>query len=495
MVTSEYKYSLNNFFKNFENSYHIPSFSLMKYIYKDAVEDKRFVAYHPYSQSFIELNQIEALVLKLIELGRTPHDIASVLNINENTIYTIANEFYETISSLKPNEILKYDVPDTLWLIIPSCNMRCKYCYVAGGAAFPTTKVEASKIISIIDNVVSIFPTINYLVFFGGEPLTEFSIIKAIVEKFNGLLRFGIVTNATLIDNEILEFLDSYKDVIDLTISIDGPKVVHDLNRVYRDGKGTYKRVIKSIEMLKDHEITFDIEATYTYEAMELGYTILDVVKYLSEFSPYIIIKPSDYVITLNAGLRFEHSFLANIIIDYVSAAIRELLSTRPRFYDLALSVALAMIGRRATKVVACPFMRFITILPNGSITSCHMLIDLVLNNDHSNTDFEKVIRQWFNNTLLILKQYTKCIDARDTWFMSIQDICPAELFGGLRGFIDGRVNCPVRIPMYIKSIIESFWDSIIINVYRLQYEDKLDTVYDNVSKMMSIRRRRYKVE
>ena len=486
MVTSMHKYSFNYFFQNFESSYHIPSFSLMKYIYKDAIEDGRFVAYHPYSQSFIELDRIEALVLKLIELGKTPHEIASVLNLSEKIIYKITSEFYEAIKHLKPNEVLEYNTPDTLWLIVPSCNMRCRYCYVAGGTVFPESRIEINKVISIIDDIISIFPAINYLVFFGGEPLTEFNAIKSIVKRFDGLLRFGIVTNATLIDNEVLEFLDSYKDIIDLTISIDGPKIVHDLNRIYRDGKGTYERVIKSIHMLKDREMIFDIEATYTYEAMELGYSILDIVEFLSEFSPYIIIKPSDYVATLNAGLRFEHSFLAHIIVDYVSAVFKELLSTRPKFYDLALSIALAMIGRRATKIVACPFTRFITILPNGNIASCHMLIDLSL---RGNADFKKVLRQWFNNLLLTLKRYTKCIDVHDSWFMSIQDICPAELFGGLRRFVSGEISCPMKIPMYIKSIIESFWDSVIINVYKFQYEGKLDMIYDRVSRMMSLRR------
>jgi uncharacterized protein len=57
-------------------------------------------------------------------------------------------------------------------------------------------------------------------------------------------------TNGTLINEEIVKFIKEYK--VFLSISLDGDKHTHDKNRIFINGNGTYDKLLKNIETLKD---------------------------------------------------------------------------------------------------------------------------------------------------------------------------------------------------------------------------------------------------
>jgi uncharacterized protein len=91
----------------------------------------------------------------------------------------------------------------------------------------------------------------------GGEPLLlGKSKLKNIVETLRYSLPLdcllGIQTNGILITEEILDFC--YDTRTTISVSIDGPQQINDRYRVGHDGKGTFDRVIKGIETLKNHK-------------------------------------------------------------------------------------------------------------------------------------------------------------------------------------------------------------------------------------------------
>jgi uncharacterized protein len=93
------------------------------------------------------------------------------------------------------------------------------------------------------------------VVFFGGEPLSNLGLIKAVVDyaetkgKAEGKkVDFSLTTNATLLTEEIVDYLDAHR--FGLAISIDGPKTFHDLRRKTVGGKGTYDTVSEKVRML-----------------------------------------------------------------------------------------------------------------------------------------------------------------------------------------------------------------------------------------------------
>ncbi len=93
------------------------------------------------------------------------------------------------------------------------------------------------------------------VVFFGGEPLSNLALIKEVVayaeDRFGTLgkrVDFTLTTNATLLTEEIVDWLNAHR--FGLTVSMDGPKALHDKNRKTVGGKGTYNVVASKTRML-----------------------------------------------------------------------------------------------------------------------------------------------------------------------------------------------------------------------------------------------------
>lgn len=92
-----------------------------------------------------------------------------------------------------------------------------------------------------------------FISFHGGEPLlAEKRFYSTAVEYArksitNTEVIFTIQTNGTLLTEEWCQFLKTLD--IQVSISIDGPKQLHDLFRVYHSTKGSFEDVIKGIEM------------------------------------------------------------------------------------------------------------------------------------------------------------------------------------------------------------------------------------------------------
>lgn len=98
--------------------------------------------------------------------------------------------------------------------------------------------------------------------FFGGEPLINFKLIKEVVQRakqlYSGKILFLMTTNASLLTNDKIDFLmenDFY-----LTISLNGDKQEHDRMRVYSNGRGTYDDIIKKLYLIREKNIDYYIK-------------------------------------------------------------------------------------------------------------------------------------------------------------------------------------------------------------------------------------------
>lgn len=142
----------------------------------------------------------------------------------------------------------------SLHIVVPTlrCNMKCVYCHAAskrtGENGFDMTEEVAKKTVNFIFQSPSKAITIEFQ---GGEPLLKFDIVKFIVEyakelneKYGKDLRFSLVTNLTLMDDEMLDFL--VRENVGICTSLDGPEVVHDKNR-----QG-YQKTVEWIKRIKE---------------------------------------------------------------------------------------------------------------------------------------------------------------------------------------------------------------------------------------------------
>jgi len=106
--------------------------------------------------------------------------------------------------------------------------------------------------------------------FFGGEPLLNFSLIKKVVpyarenaNKANKKVSFNIVTNGTLLDDKNIHYFKENGVVVH--VSFDGPKEIQDLQRPFKNGKGSYdatlprlKKLLSALPESRCHAVVYD---------------------------------------------------------------------------------------------------------------------------------------------------------------------------------------------------------------------------------------------
>lgn len=180
--------------------------------------------------------------------------------LKENGIEKIHHPYTEIIP-----DVLERKVQGIILQVTQNCNLRCKYCVYSGGYSSRghSSKMMnyeiAKKGIDFLANHSSDMQELS-VGFYGGEPLICFPLIKKVVEYSKKKLEekkvlFHISTNATLFNEEILTFLQ--KNKFSVLISLDGPKEIHDQNRKFATGGGTFDTIIGHISYIKNnyHEL------------------------------------------------------------------------------------------------------------------------------------------------------------------------------------------------------------------------------------------------
>lgn len=149
--------------------------------------------------------------------------------------------------------------------VAQDCNLNCTYCYGAedgssvGGTYGSRGKMALTTAISSVDWLLKNSGDRENvgIVFFGGEPLLNFPLMKEIVEyadkkadAVGKTMTYSITTNGSLLDAEKIEFLR--KNRVNVTVSMDGGKRIQDSQRPLPGGGGSYDLVATKVkELLK----------------------------------------------------------------------------------------------------------------------------------------------------------------------------------------------------------------------------------------------------
>lgn len=139
------------------------------------------------------------------------------------------------------------------------CNLMCKYCYLEDKnnkeISFEVGKKTVDFAVACLRKQKDNLLRINFV---GGEPLISFYRIKQLVayaRQIDGNIRtkFTITTNALLLDEEILKSL--ILNEFSLKISLDGSEKINDLNRIDKNGQGTYNALMKKLDLFSEFQI------------------------------------------------------------------------------------------------------------------------------------------------------------------------------------------------------------------------------------------------
>lgn len=137
--------------------------------------------------------------------------------------------------------------------VTQACNLRCVYCYEDKTGA----RMEEATALRAIDWLIEGSRNVTnlYISFFGGEPFLNLALMKKAAayarEKAAAVgkrVTFLTTTNATLLDEEAISFVVDFD--VDVIVSMDGPRDIHDVQRPFPDNRGSYDVVYPNAKSL-----------------------------------------------------------------------------------------------------------------------------------------------------------------------------------------------------------------------------------------------------
>jgi uncharacterized protein len=233
-------------------------------------------------------------------------------------------------------EIENYPLSTIVLNVNTGCNLGCSYCYkedLAVPADGQRMQFEtARKSIELLLREGQTRDRIN-VVFFGGEPLTNLPLIKEVVAyaerrcaELGKQADFSLTTNATMLKEETVDWLNEHR--FGISISMDGPRHLHDRHRLTVGGQGTYDVVARKARMLVERYTARPVGARVTLARGNTGviaihdHLINEIGFYEVGFAPVTSADNAAFNLT-DAELQVVFEEMKALGRAYESAAIR----------------------------------------------------------------------------------------------------------------------------------------------------------------------------
>jgi len=299
----------------------------------------------------------------------------------EGVIYS--SDQYEEIahSSMEDRDYIKAICLN----IIHGCNLRCKYCFADEG------EYHGHKGVMTLDTAKK---AIDYVIkrsgprknieidLFGGEPTMIMDTIKEIVKyardneaQWKKNIRFTMTTNATLLNDDMMDFMD--KEMGNIILSLDGRKEINDNVRIKVDGSGSYDDILPNIKKMISKRTkgkTFFVRGTFTRQNTDF---YEDVVSMLNEGFKEISIEP----VVLEDGhqLSLREEDLPKIFDNYDKLYNEMAIRKREKneeftFYHFNIDLQGGPCVYKRISGCGAGF-EYVAITPQGDVYPCHQFV------------------------------------------------------------------------------------------------------------------------
>ena len=170
-----------------------------------------------------------------------------------------------------------------------SCNMRCRYCFYTdetenrtvpsmGVMSIETMKTMVDKALTFADGDCS-------FAFQGGEPsLAGLPFFRALTDYVKNhpnpkkvRVHYSFQTNGYNLNEDWAKWF--VENQVLVGISLDGPKEIHDRYRVDHAGKGTYQKVMSSIQLFNKYHVDYNILTVVTSATSRHGQQVYNFFK------------------------------------------------------------------------------------------------------------------------------------------------------------------------------------------------------------------------
>jgi len=270
------------------------------------------------------------------------------------------------------------------------CNLHCRYCFIEGNISESykrqnMTKEIMKKSLDLFGKIIQdkSFPKPPSIVFYGGEPFINWPVLeeglKYLKEKqkansFPRNIEKIIITNGTLITPRIAGVLKENRVMV--SVSIDGPEKIHNINRIFKNGGGSFKETLKGFKILKDAGIQPTVSCVLSKEGIKqspriirwlveslgikaLGFNHVSIVPKINVYDPIYESKFADALLRVQEIIqksypevyerRMNHkinSFLARKILRADCTGCGEQMSVSP---DGMVGICQGYMGNRKT--------------------------------------------------------------------------------------------------------------------------------------------------
>lgn len=264
------------------------------------------------------------------------------------------------------------------------CNLRCKYCFAATGdfcmGERKLLSYEVGK--AALDWLVKMSGKRRNLEvdFFGGEPLMNFRVIKELVTYGRSLeapnnkkFKFTTTTNCTLMNDEIIDFLN--KEMDNVVISIDGRPEVHNRMRPTANDRGSYDLIIEKAKKFaaRRGQKQYYVRGTFTKFNKDFGNDVLHLADEGFEqlsVEPVVTDPSVAYALTEEdlPELKDEYERLAQIYID------RRANGKWFNFFHFMVDLSGGPCLRK--RLTGCGAgNEYVAVTPDGDIYPCHQFV------------------------------------------------------------------------------------------------------------------------
>lgn len=182
-----------------------------------------------------------------------------------------------------------------IFVVTNFCNGCCVYCQAQSTKENTCKKMNLEIAEKSVDLALQSPQRELTFEFQGGEPLSNFPMIRHIVEyserkalEKEKVIHYSVVSNLSLLTEEMLLFLKEHQ--VSISTSLDGCREVHSYNRPLSGEKDSHEVLMRKLELLKKHEVSYGAIQTTTRRSLGYGKEIID--EYLSLGMTNIFLRP-----------------------------------------------------------------------------------------------------------------------------------------------------------------------------------------------------------
>ena len=191
-----------------------------------------------------------------------------------------------------------------------ACNLDCAYCYYLDKAAIYGGR-EPRMDFDLLERYIQQYiegtdaDTVTF-VWHGGEPLIAgydwFVRAVELQQRYAAGKRIvnTLQTNGTLVDERWCDIFRANNFLIG--VSLDGPQDIHDAFRRDRLGKGTFDRVMETVDMMRRHGVEYNILATINARSAGRGAEVYRFLRSVTDFIQFLPV--SEHVIMEQGATR-----------------------------------------------------------------------------------------------------------------------------------------------------------------------------------------------